>query len=123
MTTDPRPTLASTRRLYALDDPQLLEELHEYRIEYELLHGPTDTNCIYSSTLPRREQELLIKNEPRKYFEGLPPFVKAFQREYCCIDLMKGRGDLIPPGLLEIYVEERMGRRFGPTTPHLGEPG
>ena len=94
----------STKELYPLRDEELLEELNEFRKEYELLHGPTDCSVKYTSELPTKIQErMLRKKDPSSYFLGLPPFVLAYLKMHWEDDASEGQLDDLPDAMLRYY--------------------
>jgi len=64
--------------LFYLDDPKQRRELESYRIKYEAVHGPTDLTRRYTSTWPVEAQRWLWRNDVKSYFDGFPPFAKAY---------------------------------------------
>jgi hypothetical protein len=99
----PKPeTLAEM--LFYLSDPAKRKQLEEYRIEFEARFGPTDLTLRYTSTWPEEEQDWLIEHDTQRFFDGLPPFAKAFLKGKVEIALRKGNGDSMPDNFLRLYI-------------------
>jgi len=54
------------------------QQLEEFRVHYEMTHGPVDVTKRYTSTWPTPLQQWLFEHQPQQWFDGLPPFVQAF---------------------------------------------
>jgi hypothetical protein len=100
-------TLAEMLFVY-LADPMKRRELEEYRVEFEAVHGPTDLTKRYTSTWPQAQQDWLIKNDTKRYFDGLPPFAKAYLRGKMEIAALDGKLDDMPDNLLRLFIERQM---------------
>jgi hypothetical protein len=66
--------------LYRCTDPEVQQELEQFRIEYEQENGPTDLTKRYTSLWPEVQQAWMIENQQKRYWDGLPEFVQAFIR-------------------------------------------
>lgn len=64
--------------LLPLSSEQQQADLELFRVRYEREHGPTDLTRRYTSTWPTALQQSLFAHEPQAWFDGLPPFAKAF---------------------------------------------
>jgi hypothetical protein len=102
----PPRTLAET--ICYLPLPQLRAELEAYRVEYESRYGQTDLTRRYTSTWPPEQQEWLIRHDIKRYFDGLPPFAKAFFKGKMELASRAGNLDDMPDGLLRLYVTGNM---------------
>lgn len=60
------------------DDSPARAPLERCRIEYEAAHGPTDPTQYYTSMRPLEEQCWLLENHPTLFWDGLPPFFRAY---------------------------------------------
>ena len=94
--------------LFYLSDPAKRRELEEYRIEYEAVHGPTNLTKRYTSTWPREQQDWLITHDTKSYFDGLPPFAKAFLKGKMQAAAQEGDLDSMPANLLRLYCSHEM---------------
>lgn len=94
--------------LYYFYNSSLRMELEQFRIQYEAVNGPTDLTVRYTSTWPESQQDWLIKNEIKRYFDGLPPFVKAFFRAKMEAVAKEGNLDDMPEHLLQLYASGGM---------------
>ncbi len=94
--------------LFYLDTPAKRRQLEEYRIEFEEVFGPTDLTRRYTSTWPPAQQEWLIRYDAKRWFDGLPPFAKAFLRAKMEIAARKGTLDNMPDNLLRLYMSRGM---------------
>jgi hypothetical protein len=61
-------------------DPRARGELEEFRIKFEAEFGETDMTKNYTTTLWKADQEWLIEHHPKRYWDGVPPFVQEFLR-------------------------------------------
>ena len=91
-----------------LDTAQMRRELEEFRIKYEAEFGETDLTKRYTSTLPSEQQEWLLANHSRRYWDGLPPFAQAFLREKMRHAHGNGKLDDMPANLLRLYLTGKM---------------
>jgi hypothetical protein len=94
--------------LYYFTNPELRLELERFRKQYELIHGQTDLTLRYTSTWPRSQQEWLIENDMRRYFEGLPPFVQAYFKSKLTLAARLGNLDDMPSHLVSLYLSGNM---------------
>lgn len=94
--------------LLPVSDPAHCRFLEQFRIIYEERFGPTDLTKRYTSTWPEAQQNWLLKNHPKLYFDGLPPFAKAFIRGNMRVAARDGTLDDMPDGMLELYVRGQM---------------
>jgi hypothetical protein len=94
--------------LFPLSDSELHRELEQYRIKYEAEHGETDLTRRYTSTWPAEQQAWLLRHEPRRYFEGLPPFAKACLKAKMSAAARRGMLDDMPDSYVELFVRGEM---------------
>src|SRR5665213_1319367 len=87
----------------------LRSELEVFRVAYEARHGETDLTKRYTSTWATVEQEWLMTHEPKRYFDGLPPFVQAFIREKMKLATRNGKLDDMPTEYLKLFMAGKMG--------------
>jgi hypothetical protein len=87
-------TLAET--LFYLSDPEKRRELEEFRIEYEAINGPTDLTRRYTSIWPEQQRAWLAKHDIKRYFDGLPPFARAYLRGKMHLAARDGNLDAMP---------------------------
>jgi hypothetical protein len=99
-----------TDRLFRIDDPLLRSQLEAFRIEWENRFGTTDLTRTYTSQLSREAQVEMLRDDPQRYFLGLPQFVQAFIHGKFEIAREKLRLDDMPDGYLEIYLSGFMSR-------------
>jgi len=99
-------TLAET--LFYFSDRAMRDQLEEYRTQFESIYGATDLTKRYTSTWPQEQQDWLLEHEPKRYFEGLPPFVKAFIKAKMQAAARTGNLDDMPTGLQRLYVSGQM---------------
>jgi hypothetical protein len=99
-------TLAET--LFYIADPARRKELEEFRIKYEAAYGPTDLTRRYTSTWPKPDQDWLLTHEPKRWFDGLPGFVKAFVRGKMQLAAGDGRLDDMPDSFVRLYVSREL---------------
>ncbi len=99
-------TLAET--LFHFSDVRMRDELEEYRCKFEARYGPTDLTKRYTSTWPQAQQDWLLDNEAKRYFDGLPPFVKAFIKGKMQVAARNGNLDDMPTSLMALYVSGEM---------------
>lgn len=89
--------------LCPLGDADLHEQLEQYRIAYEKEHGPTDLTRRYTSMWPARERDFLFKHDPKAFWDGLPPFCKAYLRKQVSAAAIDGDVDDLPEAFIELY--------------------
>lgn len=94
--------------LFWQDSPTLRKELEQFRVSYESEFGETDLTKRYTSTLPRAQQIFLIENFPKRFFDGLPPFVKAYWKGKMQSAAKEGRLDNWPDQLLRLFIQGQM---------------
>lgn len=94
--------------LFPLLDPAEHRELEEFRIKFEEVHGPTDLTLRYTSTWPEFQQDWLIKHQTKQYFDGLPPFAKAFLHGKMKLAAQSGTLDNMPDNFLRLFVSGGM---------------
>lgn len=99
-------TLAET--LFYFADPKLRAELERFRIEFEARHGATDLTKRYTSTWPQVQQDWLLEHEAKRYFDGLPPFAKAFIKGKLQLAARHGNLDDMPTNFQRLYVTHQM---------------
>ena len=104
-------TLAEMLVYYA--DPASRRELEEYRKEYEATHGPTDLTKRYTSTWPGAQQDWLLEHEPKRWFDGLPPFAKAYLKSKMEAAARDGALDDMSDELLRLYIRREMNIESG----------
>lgn len=91
-----------------LDDPALAAELERFREKYEKRFGEADITRRWTSTLPERERQWLIVHHPRRYWSGLPPFLRAYLRQKMSDARAIGRLDDAPDTFLRMYATGTM---------------
>ncbi len=106
----PKPNVPETlaELLFYLPDLDNRRELEKYRIDYEAVHGRTSLTKRYTSTWPVAQQEWLIRHDPKRYFDGLPPFAKAYIKGKMQIAASDGSLDNSPDHLLKLFVSGQM---------------
>ncbi len=97
--------------LYYVADPLQRRKLEAYRIAYEKEHGLTDLTLRYTCTWPTEYQDWLIRIDPKRYYDGLPPFVKAWIKGKALAAAEVGRLDDIPDAFLQLYLSNQMQAR------------
>ncbi len=80
------------------------ETLHEFRLGYERLYGPTDRARPYSSQLRTSQQEKLLAQYPVQYVQNLPPFVKVYLKRNLQRLAASGNLDAVDEHTLFAYV-------------------
>jgi hypothetical protein len=99
-------TLAET--VFYLPHEKLREQVEQYRIDYEAIHGKTDLTKRYTSTWPSSQQEWLIMNDTQRYFDGLPPFAKAFLKAKMQSASHDGCLDDMPAHYIKLFMSGKM---------------
>lgn len=94
--------------LFPVSDPEAQREIDTFRIEYEQAHGATDLRLRYTSVWPKEQQKWLIENDPQRYFEGLPPFAKAWIKGKFIAAGQAGNLDDMPDEFLELFLKNKM---------------
>jgi hypothetical protein len=95
---------------------RLRQELEEFRVDYENKFGPTDLTRRWTTTLSKPQQDWLAEHEPKRYWDGFPPFVQAYIKEKMKAAHRAGKVDDMPGRLLNLYLNGRMevdGREWG----------
>ena len=106
---DSQPTPGTLAELvFYLPDAARRRQLEAFRIKYEALNGPTDLTKRYTSTWPQAHRDWLIQNDPKRYFDGLPPFAKAFLKGKMEIAARDGNLDDMPDAFLRLFVSGQM---------------
>src|SRR5262249_35218738 len=85
-----------------------LPSVDSYRCEFESTWGPTDLTRAYTSQLPQEFQAWLLKNEPRRYYLGLPRFFQAYQRGCLELAAQVGKLDDMPDGYVRLFTSDKM---------------
>lgn len=85
-------------------------ELEAFRIEWEKANGATDLTRRYTSTWPPAEQDSLFARFPEKYFDGLPPFAKAWIIAKVDSLAACGRLDDVPQQFLQLLIQGHLRR-------------
>lgn len=94
---------------FYLANPIRRDELERFRVKFEAVHGDTDLTQRWTSMLERDDRQWLIKHYPRRYWNGLPPFVQAFVKSKMDAARVHGTLDDMPDALLRLYLEGDMG--------------
>lgn len=105
--------------LFPLSNENAKQELEQFRIEYEMAHGLTDLSKRYTSTWPEQQRQWLVEHETRRYFDGLPPFAKAYIKGKVMSAANVGKLDDVPDCYLKLFLQDEM--RLDP--PRRGYPG
>lgn len=93
---------------YHSPNPATRRQLEQYRIDFEAVHGQTDLTKRYTSTWQVAQQNWLLQHDPKRYFDGLPPFAKAYLRGKMEIEARKGKLDDMPDSLLRLFIQKQM---------------
>jgi hypothetical protein len=94
----------ATRRLFTVADPELQRQIHEFRLEYELVNGPTDVSLPFGSTQAPLIQDKRYRQDAAKFIASLPPFIIAFYEEECQRAVAEGRLDDISDRILRVFM-------------------
>ena len=94
--------------LFPLSDPLARRQLEEFRLRYEAEHGPTDLTKRYTSTWPPEHRDWLSRHEPKLFFDGLPPFAKAFIKAKMQGAANSGMLDDMPDQYLKLFFSGQM---------------
>src|SRR6516164_10667152 len=94
-------------------DPCARRELEEFRIKFEAEFGETDITRHYTTTLRKEDQEWLIEHHPKRYWDGLPPFVQEFIRTKVVAAHQVGKLDDMPNEILRLYLSGQMTLGYG----------
>lgn len=100
--------------VHFVKSPKLRRELEAFRIAYEEKFGETDLTKRYTSTWPTAQQEWLLEYYPKRYWDGLPPFVQAFLKEKMIGIQKAGTLDDAPHSFLRLYLSRQMQVNDGP---------
>jgi hypothetical protein len=100
--------------LFYVGVPQAQKDVEAFRIKYEATHGETDLSKMYTSMWPECDQEWLLKHHPKRFFDGLPPFAKAWLYEKMLEAGQEGRLDDMPNEFVKLFLSRQM---------HLDETG
>ena len=94
-------------------DPRARRDLEEFRIKFEAEFGETDITKHYTTTLRKEDQEWLIEHHPKRYWDGLPPFVQEFLRTKVVAAHQVGKLDDLPNEILRLYLGGQMTVGYG----------
>jgi hypothetical protein len=112
-----KPQIATLAELlFPLDDADRRAELERFRIAFERKYGETDMTRYYTSMRPLAEQEWLLAQMPKRYFDGLPPFAKAYLKSKMDLAAAEGKLDDTPNCFLTLYARGHM--RLAESTEH-----
>lgn len=89
---------------FRFPDSRARLELEQFRIKFEAEHGETDITKRYTSFLPQEDQNWLADHYPKRYWDGLPPFVQAFLRNKMVAMHKAGKLDDTPAEALRLYL-------------------
>ena len=113
-------TVGSHRRIvrlvdivYSSETVPLRENLEAYRIQYEAAHGPTDLTRHYTSMLAPEAQDWLINNEPERWMDGLPPFIKSYLTQQLENYAKTGELDTLLDKYVRLYSGMKAGKSKG----------
>lgn len=90
------------------DNQPLRESLERFRISYEAKFGKTDLTKRYTSVWPNDQQDWLLENHPKLYYDGLPPYVQACIKESMRRANQKGNLDDQPDEYVKLYISGQM---------------
>lgn len=93
---------------FYVSDPVKRREIEKYRIDFEAVHGPTDLTKRYTSMWPDAQRDWLVKHDIKRYFDGLPPFAKAYLKRKMQLVARDGRLDNMPDDMLRLFVSGQM---------------
>ncbi|HTU90880.1 MAG TPA: hypothetical protein VMF69_12455 [Gemmataceae bacterium] len=94
-------------------DPRARRELEEFRIKFEGEFGETDITKRYTTQLRKEDQEWLMQHHPKRYWDGLPPFVQEFIRNKVVAAHQVGKLDDMPNEFLRLYLSGQMTVGYG----------
>jgi hypothetical protein len=97
----------ATCRLFKVPDAKLQRRIHEFRLEFELLNGPTDVTQPFVSTQSPLIQDKRYREDPAKFVASLPPFVISFLETECRSAVAEGRLDDFPDRIVALFVQFR----------------
>lgn len=98
--------------LYRLPTQTLRDELEEYRMSWEQAHGRrVDLTRRYTSTWPREQQNFLFHTDPKRYYDGLPPFVQDYIKGKMMLYARDGALDDAPEEYMQMFVRGLMNGR------------
>jgi hypothetical protein len=101
-----KPGLAETYSLMPVSCIGTLRRLHNYRLQYESINGPTGKGS-FTSQLPASQQKQLYEKDPENYLAGLPAFAKAFYEEDTRDHARQGDLDDLPETFVNLFVRNR----------------
>ncbi|GFO82481.1 MAG: hypothetical protein A49_21080 [Methyloceanibacter sp.] len=103
-------TIAET--IFYLPTPQLRQELEAYRVRWEQTTGNrVDLTLRYTSIWPEPQRTWLLTVHPKKFYEGLPEFAKAYIRDKIDVSRCNGTLDDIPDTFLRLFAQGDLGPR------------
>lgn len=94
--------------LCTLPTLEMRRDLEAFRIQYEAEHGETDLTRRYTCTWSPNAQEWLIRNYPKRFWDGLPPFLQAFLKSKMRAAARDGRLDDKPDVLIRLFLTGEM---------------
>ncbi len=93
-----RPRAASRRTLSdtlcVLPNEHQRQDLEVFRVHFESEHGATDLTKRYTSTWPTSVQQWMYEQQPQRWYDGLPPFVKVFLKDKVVHLVQEGKTQL-----------------------------
>ena len=104
----PEATRTISDHLAYFPHPQTRATVEEFRLAWERENGPVDLTRRYTSQLPPDEADWLIEHDPKRYFDGLPEFVKWYLRELFKANARNGSLDSITSPLMIVFVSGGM---------------
>lgn len=87
------------------------DRLEKYRVEFELEHGPTDLTKHYTSMMSAESEEWLLRNDPKRWYDGLPTFVQSYLSRHVFRVAARGELDMLNDPLIKLYIEGHLGNR------------
>ncbi len=91
-----------------VDSPRKRRAMEEFRIEFEKEHGPTDLTKRYTSLFPTKQQNWLAEHHPKRYWDGLPPYVQGYIKKEMETAHKLGKLDDMQPQLIKLYLSREM---------------
>lgn len=101
-------TMTLAQALFPLTSSSARQAVERFRVSYEQFHGPTDITRRYTSIWPADEQRWMIAHETKAYFDGLPPFAKAWVKSQIEKASEAGRLDDVPDDYLRLFLSRQM---------------
>lgn len=83
--------------------PDRVQDIEEFRAEYELLHGPTDRSRRYITQTPLPERNAFYARDPLGYFQRCPAFLQAYLLHRMRLAASEGRLDNFSDSLIAFY--------------------